>query len=211
MWQKIKRFFGRLFGRKYVPVPAPEPEKPPLPVEPPPAPTPPEATPHPKFRIDNLDKMSEWYRARFDRAVQILNRILSDPSTRARWLTYRLAENQGKTNSEIWDMWVKGDQLSDEHEDELTVTDIKAIMYRSTFGNGVVGYTYLDSLYIWVNSRYFSTDKFVTSNLGHEGLGHQYGFTHTIRDYQSTVPWRINQLIEEQYDALGLEKEFPPL
>ncbi len=216
MWWRIKRFFARLFGKKPAPVvveePKPEPPKPdPIPEPPKPEPTPTEPVPHPGFLIENLEEMSEWYRLRLMRGMNILQYILADPRTKERWLTYKLKENQLKTNAEIWDMWVKGDQISGEKDDVYGVTDIKVIMYRSTFSNGVVGYTYLESLFVWVNSRYFSTEKYVASNLGHEALGHQYGFTHTIADYQSTVPWQINKLIEECYDAYNLKAVFPPL
>lgn len=211
MWQAIKRFFARLFGKKAPSVPPPAPPvEAPAPQPPQPTPEPAPGVPVPRYRIDNLDEMGEWDRARLERGEAILNRIFKEPRTKARWLSYELKEAQGKTNAEIWDMWVSGDQVSDDPEDELSVTDVKIVMYNSRLSR-TVGYTYLESLIIWINRKYFSTDKGRASNLGHEALGHQYGFTHTINDYLSTVPWRVNQLVEECYDEYGLEKEFPPL
>ena len=210
MWFRIKSFFARLFRRKR-PSPAPEPvPAPPAPPPPPPAPPPSPGAPCPRYRIDNLDEMGSWDRERLERAEAILNRILAHPLTRPRWNTYELVESNGLSNSEIWDLWVRGDQLADDHEDELSVTDVKIVMYHNRFSSGV-GYTYLESLIVWINRKFFSTDKGRASNLGHEALGHQYGFTHTVRDYLKTVPWRVNQLIEEMYDELELHKEFPPL
>jgi len=167
-----------------------------------------ESVPHPLFQINNLHEMGEWDRVRLVRASEILNYILRHPSTRERWLSYRAVENQGLTQAQIWDLWVRGDQLAE--EDALGVTDIQVVMYHNRFSR-VVGYTYLESLFVWINRRFFSSDVGRASNLGHETLGHQYGFTHTVRDVMRTVPWLVNQLIEEQYEALQLEKEFPPL
>lgn len=92
---------------------------------------------------------------------------------------------------------MKADQLNP--LDKVGELDISLVLYRKSWSH-VVGYTFTNSLTIWVNRRYFGEPKGIASNLMHEA-SHQCGFTHQGR-WATTVPYVLNKIVEELWEML---------
>tara|TARA_B100001971_G_scaffold215193_1_gene260024 strand:- start:115310 stop:116110 length:801 start_codon:yes stop_codon:yes gene_type:complete len=116
-------------------------------------------------------------------------------------------DNNGMTNLEIYQHILKGaEDLLDKVDREM---DLDLNMYYSL--SGTIGYTYPDTLKIWINRRFFRNFRHsqVAANLIHEYM-HKVGFTH---DYQYTerrpysVPYAVGKIMRKLYD--GIEISLP--
>lgn len=116
-------------------------------------------------------------------------------------------DNNGMTNEEIYAHILKGaEELLDEVDNEM---DLDLNMYYSL--SGTIGYTYPDTLKIWINRRFFRNFRHsqVAANLIHEYM-HKLGFDH---DYDYTqrrpfsVPYAVGKIIRKLYD--GIEINLP--
>lgn len=158
---------------------------------------------HPKLKVTNIDCLGEWDQDRIRFALEGNNRIFSDPAFKEDWLKADLretkinGEGRSLSNQEVWDTLCKADQLA--VGDDLGVLDFKVVMYRKSFSK-VVGYTFVDSLTIWVNYRFFGHPKYIGSNLFHEGT-HQLGFLHESL-WAYSVPYNANRIYEKHWDRL---------
>lgn len=148
-------------------------------------------------------KQADWFTERdteiLNAAVAGLNKILATPEFKIELLKRTYSEDMGEGGQGVWNRMVKGDQLV--VGDDLSDLDFKIVMYNSPFSR-VVGYTYLESLVINVNRKFFSTPKYVASNILHE-LTHTLGYTHDY-GFGPSVPYQMNEIVELLWDDLGL-------
>ena len=111
-------------------------------------------------------------------------------------------DNSGLTNAEIYDTLMNGaEKLLPEEDHEM---DLSLNVYFTE--ENVVGYTYPNSLDIFMNERYL--DKYTVSgvakNIIHEWT-HKLGFHHDFdptygREY--SVPYGIGYLVRDMVDSL---------
>lgn len=130
-------------------------------------------------------------------AINGLNTIAKHPRFKKEILGRTYLEDLGEGGQGVWNRLVSGQQLTP--EDKPGVLDFKAVMYASRFSK-VVGYTYLESISIWINRKFFSTPQYVASNIAHETT-HQLGYTHQY-SFDGTVPYQMNEIIEKLWDEL---------
>lgn len=155
-----------------------------------------------KIRVDGVSGFSSSQKKTLDRAVWGVNQIFAHPRFKEEILSRQFTETNGLKNEGIYECIQKGDQLN--LADELGVVDLKVVMYNSWFSK-VVGYTYLESLTIWVNEKFFAGPKSVGSNLAHESM-HQLGFKHD-NYWGSSVPYQMNEIIEKLWKELGVREQ----
>lgn len=156
-----------------------------------------------KVVVKNIKELGEWDQVRVGFAVEGLNRILASELFRAALLAEKLTETRFEgsthalTNQEVYDRIMKADQL---HPlDELGVLDISVVLYRKSWSK-VVGYTFFDSLSIWVNRKFFGGPCSIASNLLHES-SHQLGFGHAST-WATSVPYVMNKIVEKLWPVL---------
>mgnify|MGYP001309311561 FL=1 len=191
LWAWIKSIFHK---QPVQPEPTPEP----TPI--PPAPTP---IPMPGKVPLVVCKESSWFND-FDKqvlkdAVAGLNHIFSTKQFQTELMSRTYTEDFGEGGAGIWKRMVAGDQLSP--EDDLGELDFKIVMYNSPWSR-VVGYTYLESIVINVNRKFFATPSSVASNIAHE-LMHTLGYTHDD-GFDDSVPYQMNEIIDVLWEQLNL-------
>lgn len=113
----------------------------------------------------NTQKFDKKRAMKIRTACALLERIINTPDFKE----FCMANN-------IWDKLEKGLQPTETTPDfEI---DVNAILYKSR--NKVVGYTYLNSIYIWINQKFF--DKFnyvqIAQNIFHETLHQILQYSH---------------------------------
>ena len=110
-------------------------------------------------------------------------------------------DNRGMTNLQIYQTIMEG------REDLLPKVDhtmnISLSMYTNNW-TSTVGYTYPDTLTIWVNSKFFNSNSYgrIAANVVHEWT-HKLGFEHSYyNDYARpySVPYAIGSIVEELVD-----------
>jgi hypothetical protein len=160
-----------------------------------------------RIEITNLEQIPEWDRSRLRFGQEAANIILASPRFKEELLKSKMTETNGMTSQQVYDCIMKADQLNP--LDKLDVLDIQIVMYNARW-SGVVGYTYFESLFVWVNRKFFGTPKYVASNLIHEPT-HQLGFGHGGK-FSTSVPYTMNRIAEILYDELPecqeLEKRY---
>lgn len=111
-------------------------------------------------------------------------------------------DNDDLTNEEIYQKLMTGrEDLLPEEDQELDLD--MTLYYRN---NSTVGYTYPDTIRIWVNDKFFSNYSLgqVAANAVHEWT-HKVGFTHDFRnnpDRPFSVPYAIGSIVREMVDNL---------
>lgn len=114
----------------------------------------------------------------------------------------RFNDNNGQTNEEIYETIMKGAEtlLPDvDYEMDLDIT----LYYSLT---STVGYTYPNTIQIWVNSKFFNGYNYgqVAANAVHEwthklGYGHDYNYN---SDRPYSVPYGIGGIINDLVNKL---------
>lgn len=111
-------------------------------------------------------------------------------------------DNKGMSNEEIYKTIMDGkEDLLPEIDNEM---DLDMTLYYKN--NSTVGYTYPDTIRIWVNDKFFAgyNPGQVANNAVHE-WSHKLGFGH---DYYNTperaysVPYAVGKIIEELVNSL---------
>ena len=111
-------------------------------------------------------------------------------------------DNDGLTNEEIYEKLMSGkEDLLPELDQEIDLD--MTLYYRN---NSTVGYTYPDTIKIWVNDKFFSGYSLgqVAANAIHEWT-HKIGFTHDFRnnaDRPYSVPYAVGSIVREMVDNL---------
>jgi len=136
-------------------------------------------------------------------AIEIIKKVITSKDFRERVLNFTFegkkafVDNNGLTNDEIYQILLTG------KEELLPVVDhqmdLELELYYSW--RSTVGYTYPDTLKIWMNTKFFNsyTPAEVAGNIFHEWI-HKLGFTHSSTysvSRDSSVPYAIGYLIEE--------------
>jgi hypothetical protein len=111
-------------------------------------------------------------------------------------------DNDGLTNEEIYEKLMSGkEDLLPSVDSEM---DLDMTLYYKN--NSTVGYTYPDTLKIWVNKKFFAGYTYgqVAANALHE-WSHKVGFTHSFNNNASrpySVPYAIGTIAREMVDAM---------
>ena len=134
-------------------------------------------------------------------AADLIRQVVASPEFRDEIINHTVdgvrtfVDNQGLTNGEIYQIILEGsEKLNPGRNNSL---DVKLRLYYEE--NNIIGYTYSNSEYIWLNRNYFSwyTPAQVSGNLFHEWL-HKLGFMHSY-EYTETrknsVPYAIGYIM----------------
>lgn len=111
-------------------------------------------------------------------------------------------DNDGKTNEEIYESLMSGrEDLLPTVDSEI---DLDLTLYYSN--NSTVGYTYPNTIKIWVNNKFFAGYTYgqVAANAIHEWT-HKLGYTHAYRNNSSrpySVPYAIGSIAREMIDNM---------
>lgn len=111
-------------------------------------------------------------------------------------------DNNGLTNEQVYETIMKGEEdLVPGVDHTMNLTLSMYYKYGST-----VGYTYPDTMKIWINSRFFNGYTFgqAGGNIVHEWT-HKLGFGHSYyNDYARpySVPYAIGTIIEDLVDKM---------
>lgn len=138
-----------------------------------------------------------------NKAIELIKKVIASKEFRDRVINFsyngkkQFVDNNGLTNTQIYNKILDGaEELKPEKNNTMDVE--LELYYQAT---STIGYTYPDTVRIWMNTKYFNnyTAVDVTDNLTHEWL-HKLGFDHaasysTSRDY--SVPYGIGYLMEE--------------
>jgi hypothetical protein len=111
--------------------------------------------------------------------------------------TKQFAQNGGLTNMQIYSKIIEGAEVL--NPEENWAMDLELELYRDR--SSTVGYTYPDTMRVWVNRKYFDTfsSAEIAGNIFHEWM-HKIGFEH---DRKSTarrpysVPYGLGYLIRD--------------
>lgn len=138
------------------------------------------------------------------KAVSIIKRVISSIEFKERVLNYthngtkQFNDNDGLSNEEIYLKILEGAEKIGNSSKNNTM-DVELELYHQ--GTKTIGYTYPNTVRIWMNKKYFNryTPVEVADNLMHEWM-HKLGFTHATmwsKNRDHTVPYAIGYLVEE--------------
>lgn len=147
------------------------------------------------FEVDQEEKVH--------RAVDIIKTVIASDEFRSKVLNFtykgrrRFNNNNGLSNRQIYQKLLDGSETlvpGKDHE-----MDLQLELYFAE--NNVVGYTYPNTVKVWMNTKYFTpyTPSQVAGNLFHEWT-HKLGFDHEANytvDRDSSVPYAIGYLIRD--------------
>lgn len=150
-----------------------------------------------KIKVNPQRGMSTAELEKINAAVQGLEKILNSDRFKIELLLAKMTETNGLTNQQVYDKIMAGDQVI--NGDEMGVLDFNLVLYRKSWSK-VVGYTFTNSMTIWVNRKYFSTPKSISENIGHE-LMHQLGFFHN-KIWSTSVPYTMNRIVGKLWDKV---------
>lgn len=179
------------------PVPVPDPSEEPIPEG---------EVPQEAFNFDASIKFTNFeveQEQKVEKAVEIIKSVVASEEFRMKVLTYtydgkrQFNNNNGLTNEQIYQLILEGsEKLIPGKDFEM---DLELELYYTS--NNTVGYTYPNTVKIWMNSKYFTpyTPAQVAGNMFHEWT-HKLGFDHAAnytvaRD--SSVPYAIGYLIRD--------------
>jgi hypothetical protein len=139
--------------------------------------------------------------AKMDKAIEIIKLVIATEEFKDRVLGYTyngsktFVDNGGYTNAQIYKKMLDGAEQLIPVKNNMMDAEVE-LYYANT---NIVGYTYVSTNRIWVNTKYFNTYTAagVAHNLFHEWL-HKIGFTHAedwsvSRD--SSVPYAIGNIV----------------
>jgi hypothetical protein len=152
-------------------------------------------------KMDTLERREKIQTVAGELHTVINSRIFMDEVMKMRTHGER-SKLKDLSNREIYDLLMKGAETLDpevDYEWDIFVDDYY------TFKR-VVGYTYLNKKWIYVNTKYFDTrsTKLIGSNIVHE-QSHKLGFSHDFRstkDRPFSVSYQLNLAYERAYDRI---------
>lgn len=144
------------------------------------------------------------------KAVEIIKKVLATKEFRDRILNYEyngqkgFVDNHGLSNEEIYLRILEGAEKIG-NTTKNNAMDVELELYHQK--TNTIGYTYPNTVRIWINKKYFSkyTPVKVADNLMHEWM-HKLGFTHATKwskDRDHSVPYAVGYIIEELADGLS--------
>jgi hypothetical protein len=135
-------------------------------------------------------------------AFNVLEKVVNSEEFKNRVINFKnskgeraFASNNGKTNEEIFEIFMEGrEALRPETVGEMNF-DLK--LY-SRWWSRVIGYTYPTTNLIHINNKFFKrfSPHEVASNLAHEWV-HKIGFDHKSAAEHDSVPYAIGSIVEE--------------
>jgi hypothetical protein len=143
------------------------------------------------------------------KAVEIIKKVIASREFKDRVLNYKykgnkgFVDNHGLSNEEIYNrIFEAAEQIGNTTKNNMM--DVELELYHQK--TNTIGYTYPNTVRIWINKKYFSkyTPVKVADNLMHEWM-HKIGFTHATtwsKDRDHSVPYAIGYLIEELAENL---------
>jgi len=160
-----------------------------------------------KVNLLSLTDFTPAEKTKMYQAAEVLERVVNSEEFRQAVLNFtydgkkQFVDNKGMTNEQIYETIRRGNEVLIGKDDETMDYDLT--LYTPPFWKKrtVVGYTYGNTLRIWVNRYYFTdyTLAEVAANLAHEWC-HKIGFDH---DFQRTarrpysVPYAVGNLVGE--------------
>lgn len=145
------------------------------------------------FSVLEEEKMKE--------AIEIIKLVVATDEFRQRVLNHTFngqktfVDNGGRTNAQIYQIILEAAEKLQPAKNNTIDAEVE-LYYEA---NSIVGYTYVATRRIWVNTKYFNnyTAAGVAHNLFHEWM-HKLGFNHAStwsiqRDY--SVPYALGYLI----------------
>lgn len=186
--------------------PTPEPEPEPEP-EPNPNPVPDDELPREAYLFDinaELFKFTGSDELKVRKAFEIIKKVIATKEFKDKVLNYtykgikQFHQNDNYSNEEIYQMVLDG------KEKLLPVIDNRMNLELEIYTNNwtsTVGYTYPDSLRIYLNTKYFRnyTPSEVAGNLFHEWM-HKVGFGHDSSNTpgrDSSVPYALGYIMRD--------------
>lgn len=151
-----------------------------------------------------LVNFSQEEEAKIQKAVELIKNVIRLKEFKDRVLNYtfegkkQFFDHGGLSNEEIYQKILEGaEQMGNKHKNN--VMDVELELY--TQATSTIGYTYPNTVRIWMNKKYFNkyTPVNVADNLMHEWM-HKIGFTHATTWSESrdhSVPYAIGYLVEE--------------
>jgi hypothetical protein len=149
----------------------------------------------------NFDSAGE---AKVKAALIHIKNIVRSKEFRERVLNYNykgqraFVDNGGKTNEEIYQSLLDASETLLPGIDHTMNLELELYYNRWT---STVGYTYPDTMKIWMNNKFFSgyTPAEVAGNIFHEwthklGYGHDFNYSES-RDH--SVPYALGNIVEE--------------
>lgn len=168
-----------------------------------------------KVKVNNARDFSEKRKAKLDKAIALADKVVNSELFKQRILNFRYTYssgrwwwkkwytvpafrwNDGLSNQQVYNLVMSGKEHGSQADSEIDV-DITLVMARH---NGVLGYTYPDTLRTWIYSWFFDSADLseIVGNIVHEwchkvGFDHEYNRT-SLRQY--TVPYGIGYIAEE--------------
>lgn len=153
-----------------------------------------------KVQFTNFDRDDE---EKVYKAIEIIKKVVATREFRAQVINFtyngkrQFVDNRGFSNEEIYTILLEGkEELVPEIDNEMNL-DLE--LYYSW--RNIVGYTYPDTLRIWMNTKFFDhyTPAQVAGNIFHEWL-HKLGFDHSSSHSSSrdaSVPYALGYLIRD--------------
>ena len=141
--------------------------------------------------------------SKVQKAVELIKKVVASEEFKQRILSHSYqgektyVDNKGYTNEQIYQMILDGSETLMPGKNGRM--DVELELYQQS--TNTIGYTYPNTMRIWVNTKYFNkySPVQVADNLFHEWM-HKLGFEHEIkyskkRNY--SVPYAIGYLVEE--------------
>lgn len=143
---------------------------------------------------------------KFRSAMVLLSKVLGSKEFRDRFLAASFRHNQGKSNGEILAEILSGKDKYNRIADQDLDVSI-SIYYKD---NNVIGYTYSNSFFTYINRKFFSRFKLesICGNVFHEYL-HNLGYRHPGTDRKS-VPYVGGYLARDIAKRMKNDNMDPP-
>lgn len=144
-----------------------------------------------KIDFDKCYGFKPHHMEKLMRAQIILDKVLESEQFKTRVLARTFKETDGKTNQQVL-------------ETMLSDCTIRVSRYYRWWSK-VVGWTSGGGI-IHVNGKFFDVGSATdcASNLLHE-TAHYLGFSHRVKPWGKTVPYSMNDILEDVVKDLGLE------
>jgi hypothetical protein len=134
-------------------------------------------------------------------AAELIRRVVASEEFKNAILKHRyqgkrqFVDNKGLSNRQIYKKILEGSEMLKKKVDNQM--DLNLTIYRAQ--NNVVGYTYPNTMRIWMNSKFLNqnTAAKVTTNMMHEWL-HKLGFDHDrspTKRRPYSVPYAVGYLV----------------
>jgi hypothetical protein len=163
-----------------------------------------------------LTNFTDSEQAKMQRVIKKLLKVLNSEQLKNKIINHQYEEektfvdNNGMTNLEIYQKLIDGTEELQNHIDNEMDLDLN--MYYSL--SSTIGYTYPDTLKIWINRRFFRGFKpsQVAANLIHEymhklGFGHDYNYTERRK---FSVPYALGGIIKKLVEQADFAFPYPP-